>query len=192
MSGNRSTKPSSPQRVSTSAPPAARMRAADSHGPRNVNAAAERCEDADAPVAEFVAAAFDDDGAIVGNLAGGGFLVVEKLEEVFGCVRIEIVFRDEACEGGRFWHGSQFTDKSADATAEFERAARAIALPEWHFAGFARGGFNEDAIMRDVDDAPGRCAQDERFVGMRLEDHLFVEFAHSNGFAFGLWARKTP
>src|SRR5206468_3758999 len=42
----------------------------DRHRPRRVDAAAERREDADAPVAEVVENALDDDGAIVGNGAG--------------------------------------------------------------------------------------------------------------------------
>ena len=37
------------------------------HGPGGVNAVAEGSEDADAPVAEFVADALDDDVAIIGN-----------------------------------------------------------------------------------------------------------------------------
>ena len=52
---------------------------ADGHGPGNVDAAAEGREDADAPVAELVAAALDDDGAVVGDRAGGCFLVGEEL-----------------------------------------------------------------------------------------------------------------
>ena len=37
------------------------------HGPGGMNAVAERSKDADAPVAELVADAFDDDVAIIGN-----------------------------------------------------------------------------------------------------------------------------
>ena len=40
--------------------------------------------------------------------------------------------------------------------------------------------------MRDVDDAPGGCAEDECLVRVRLEDHLFVEFAHAHGLAFAV------
>ncbi len=40
------------------------------HRPGSVNAAAKGSEDADAPVAEFVAAALDDDVAIIGHSDG--------------------------------------------------------------------------------------------------------------------------
>ena len=41
------------------------------HGPRGMNAAAKRRQDADAPVAQLVAAALDQDRPIVGHDAGG-------------------------------------------------------------------------------------------------------------------------
>ena len=113
---------------------------ADGHGPWNVNAAAEGREDADAPVAELVADALDDDGAVVGDLAGGGFLIGEELEQVFGGVGVEVVFGDEAGEGGGLGQGAEFADQRADAAAEFERAAGTVAFPERHFAGLAGSG----------------------------------------------------
>ena len=151
-----------------------------------MNAAAEGREHADAPVAELVADALDDDGAVVGDLAGGGFLIGEELEEVFGGVGVEIVFGDEARERGGLGQGAQFANQSADAAAEFERAAGAIAFPERHFAGLAGSGHDEDAVVGDVFNAPGGGAEDEGLVGVRLEDHLFVEFADADGFAFGV------
>ncbi len=48
---------------------------ANGHGPGNVDAAAEGGEDADAPVAQFVAGALDHDGPVIGDLAGSGFLI---------------------------------------------------------------------------------------------------------------------
>ena len=55
LSGKRSTNPSSPHIASTSAPPAGANAAGDRHGPGRVNAAAERRQHADAPVAQLVA-----------------------------------------------------------------------------------------------------------------------------------------
>ena len=159
---------------------------ADGHGPGNVDAAAKGREHADAPVAQLVADTLDDDGAVVGDLAGGGFLVGEKLEQIFGGAGVEVVFGDEAGEGGGFGQGAELADESADAAAEFERAAGAVALPERHFAGLAGGGSDEDAVVGDVDDAPGGCAEDEGLVGVGLEDHLFVELADAHGFALGV------
>ena len=159
---------------------------ADRHGPGNVDAAAEGREDADAPVAQFVAAALDDDGAVVGHCAGGGFLIGEELEQVFGGAGVEIVLGDEAGERGGLGQGAQFADQRADAAAELERAAGAVAFPEGHFAGLAGSGVDEHAVVGDFDDAPGGCAEDEGLAGVALEDHLFVEFADADGLAFAV------
>ena len=151
-----------------------------------MDAAAERCEHADAPVAEFVAAALDDDSAVVGHRAGRGFLVGEKLHQVFRGSGIEIVFADEAVQRGRFRQPAEFTDQRTDPAAEFERTAWAVALPERHFAGLAGGGRHENAVVGDLDDTPGGCAEDEGLAGMAFEDHLFVEFAYAHGLSFAV------
>ena len=41
----------------------------------------------------------------------------------------------------------------------------------------ARGGRDDDAVVRDLLDAPGRRAEQERLAGARLVDHLLVELA---------------
>ena len=156
------------------------------HGPGNVDAAAEGSENADAPVAEFVAGALDDDGAVIGDLAGRGFLIGQELKQILGRAGVEVVLRDKASEGGGFRKGAQFADQCADAAAEFERAAGSVAFPERHLAGLAGSGRNENAVVRDVLDAPGRGAEDEGLVRVRLEDHLLVEFADAYRFAFGV------
>ena len=186
VSGKRRTKPSSPQRVSTSGPPAARMRAltAMAQGmwmrlPKGV-----RTQTRQSPSSSRTA--LDDDGAVVGDLAGGGFLIGEELEEIFGGAGIEIVLGDEAGERGGLGQGAEFADERADAAAELERAAGAVAFPEGHFAGLAGSGGDEDAVVGDFDDAPGGCAEDEGLAGMALEDHLFVELADADGLAFAV------
>jgi hypothetical protein len=111
--------------------------------------------------------------------------------QIFRCAGIEVVLADEASERSGFGQGAQFAHQSADAAAKLERAARTIAFPERHFAGLARRGSNQNAVVRDFDDAPGGCAEDEGLAGMGLEDHFFIELADADGFAF-VWARKTP
>ena len=130
--------------------------------------------------------ALDHDGAVVGDLAGGGFLVGEKLEQVFGGVGVEVVFGDKAREGRGLRQTAQFANQSADAAAEFERSTRTIAFPEGHFARLAGSGHDEHAVVGDVLNAPGGGAEDEGLVGVGLEDHLLVEFANADGFAFGV------
>ena len=128
---------------------------ADRHGPGNVDAAAEGREHANPPVAQLVAAAFDDHGAIVGNGAGGGFLIGKKLHQVFGRAGIEVVLSDETRQGSRLGQRAEFAYQRADAAAKLQRAAGAVALPERHFAGLAGSGRHQHAIMGDFDDAPG-------------------------------------
>ncbi len=72
----------------------------DGHRPGGVDAAAERRQHADAPVAELVAAAFDHDGAVVGHGAGGFGLIGEIPDEVFRSLLVEIVMADEALDRG--------------------------------------------------------------------------------------------
>ena len=95
------------------------------HSPGSVDAIAEGSEDADAPVAELVADALDDDVAIIWN--GGGYicLIGEELEEIFGGLGVEVVFADEAADGRVRREGAEFADERADAAAEFEGTASA-------------------------------------------------------------------
>ena len=130
---------------------------------------------------ELVADAFDDDGAVVGDGLGGELLVGQVAHDVFGGEGVEVVVAGEAKEGDGARGVAEFADEGADATAEFERAAGLIAMPEGHFAGFARGGRDEDAVVGDLVDAPGGRAEDEGFAGAGFKDHLLIEFADANG-----------
>jgi hypothetical protein len=105
-----------------------------------VDAVAEGGEDADAPVAELVADALDDDGAVVGTtIVVTACLVGEELEEVFRGLRVEVVFADQAADGGVRRERAKFADESADAAAEFEGPAGLIAVPEGQLARLPLG-----------------------------------------------------
>lgn len=147
-------------------------------------AAAEGGENADAPVAEFIARALDDDGAVVGHGTCGSLLIIEEGEQVLSGNGIEVVLRDESreCCGAR--HFTQLTDEHSDAEAELKRPTCAVAFPERHFAGFAGSRLDKDAVVCNLCDAPGGCSKDERLVGACLKDHLFVKLANADGFAF--------
>src|SRR5690606_16285831 len=84
----------------------------------------------------------------------------------------------------------QLAARTPDRAPELERPARAIAAPEWHLAGLARGGRDQHAVDRDVLDAPGARAEQEHVAGARLEHHLLVELADAH--ALAPVARKTP
>ena len=61
--------------------------------------------------------------------------------------------------------------------AELQRPAGGVALPERHLARLARRRRDEHAVVRDLLDAPGRGAEQERLADAALEDHLLVELA---------------
>jgi hypothetical protein len=159
--------------------------AGDRHGPGRVNAAAERGEHADAPIAHFVARALDHDGAVIWNRGGGNFLVSEKADKVFRRHGIEIVLAGQAAQRGIARHVSQFAHQLADAAAKLERPAGVVPMPERHLARLAGRRRNQHPVVRDLIDAPGRRAQDEGVAGPAFKDHLFVELAHADGLAFG-------
>ena len=150
-----------------------------------MDASTERRQHADPPVAELVAAAFDHDRAIVGHGSGGGDLVGEIPHQVLGRLLIEIVMIDEARDRGRWRQAAKRANHLADVAAQFERAAGSIRLPERHLARLSWRGRDDDAVVRDLFDAPGRCAKQEGFPRPALEDHLLVELADSRaGTAF--------
>ena len=97
---------------------------ADGHAPRRVDASAERSENADAAVAEFVAAGFDDDVLIVGDAAGGDGLIFEIAEKIFGGVGVEAVIRDERAEGDGARLREKFARHGADFVGRIRRGGR--------------------------------------------------------------------
>ena len=141
-----------------------------------MDAAAERRQQADAPVAELVEAALDDDRAVVRDGAGGG-LVVEIAQHRFGRGGVEIVLADETIDGRAARHAAQLAHELADRVAEFDRASGLVAVPERHLARFAGRRRDQDPVVRDLFDAPGRGAERERLADLRLEHHLLVELA---------------
>ena len=150
----------------------------DRHRPRRVHRRAERAEHADPPVADLVAEALDDDGAVVGHDAGGLGLLVEVLQQVRRGERVErVVARAAARWPAPVVELAQLADERAERPAELERAARPVAVPERHLARLARRRRDGDPLERDVLDPPRRRAEHERLAGPALVDHLLVELA---------------
>ena len=81
-SGRWSAIPSSDQSDCTSRPSDSRSRVADRHRPGRMHPAAERRQDADAPVADLVAEALDDDRLVRGDGAGRRLLLAQEGEQV--------------------------------------------------------------------------------------------------------------
>jgi hypothetical protein len=72
-----------------------------------VYAAAKRCQNTHAPVAELIADALDHDGAIVWNLDRRELLIGEIAEDVLSGLLIEIVVFHESRDRERARHVAQ-------------------------------------------------------------------------------------
>ena len=139
-------------------------------------AASERRQQAHPPVAELVEASLDHQRPVVWDCAGCR-LIVEIAQEIFRGGRLEVVLGDQAVDGGRPGHAAEFANQAADGVAELHRPSTLIAVPEGHLARLARRGGDEDAVVGDLFNAPGRGAESERLADLRLEHHFLVELA---------------
>ena len=149
------------------------------HRPGGMDASAEWREHADAPVAELVPAALDEDRVIVGHDPGGSGLIGQIPHQVLRGPLIEIVMLHQPldCSCGR--QMPQRPHHLADVGAELQRPAGGLGLPERHLAGLARSRRDQHAIVRQLLDSPRRRAEQERLADAALEDHLLVELAHA-------------
>ena len=169
--------PSSDQSDCTSRPSESRSRARERQRPRRVHARAERREDADAPVADLVAEALDDDGAVRRHGAGRVLLLAEEREQVAAARSSSEYSSREPRERLRLAQRDELARRLADRLAQLVRPADALALPERDRARDARRRRDEHPVARDLLDAPRRGAEQERLAGARLVDHLLVELA---------------
>jgi hypothetical protein len=124
-----------------------------------VDASAPRRQHADAPVAELVAHAFDENRSGVGHHACRRFLIVQVLQQVFSRELVEIVLACQLVDGGGRRQAQHLADQPSYSEAELERPSRLIALPERHFPRLAGSGGDQHAVVRDLRDPPGRCAE---------------------------------
>ena len=130
----------------------------------------------EAPVAELVAEPLDDDGAVVGHVAGGRALLVEVGEQVVGGPGVEAGSHDPGARRLGV-EGAKLADEGAHALAELGWPAEGVALPERQPAGLSGGGRDQDPVVGDVLDAPGGRAEREDVADAGLVDHLLVELA---------------
>ena len=161
----------------------------DGDAPGGVHAAAERGQDANAAVAQIVAANFDDDVLVAGNLLGGEFLVFEILQQISGRVGVKAVLFGELGKSHRPRQGEQFAGHFSNLFAKFGGATRSIAMPEWHFPGLPRRGRYQHAVVGNIFDSPGARAENDRVAGSAFENHFFIEFADAR--AFGRPSQKN-
>ena len=105
-----------------------------------MHAAAERRQDADAPVADLVAEPLDDDGAVRRHRTRRICLVTQKGEQVARGDLLEQELALQALDRGVVRERRQLARGGADLLAELERPADALAFPERHGAGQPRCG----------------------------------------------------
>ena len=105
-----------------------------------MHAAAERRQNADAPVADLVAETLDDDRAVGRDGAGRIGLVAQEGEQVARGDLLEQELALQALDRGVVRERRQLARGGADLLAELERPADALAFPERHGAGQPRCG----------------------------------------------------
>ena len=126
-----------------------------------MDAAAERREHAQAPVADLVAELLDDERLVGGHDPRRRLLFAQICEEVGGGARIEVVLGGERL--GVL--GDRLAGEGADRAAELGRAPDTVAAPERNRAGNAGGRDDDDAVAGDLLNPPGGRAEQERLPG---------------------------
>ena len=141
--------------------------------PGGVHAPAEGREHAEAPVADLVAEALDDDRAVARHDARRVALLAQEGRQVAGGALVEVVLGGELLGVAV----DRLPRERADRGAELLRAADAVALPERHGARGAGSRGHDHAVARDLLDPPGGGAEQEGLARPGLVDHLLVELA---------------
>ena len=153
---------------------------ADRQRPRRVDRRPERGVDDQPPVAQLVTEAFDQHGAVVGQVAGGLALLGEVGEQVR---RAPVVQAGGAGPGrARLGIGGATSRRNAPSArpsstgrpgeSPFQNGIRPIS---------PGAGRHQDPVVGDVLDAPGRRAEQEHVADPRLVDHLLVQLADAPG-----------
>src|SRR5690242_16192833 len=115
-----------------------------------MNAAAERCQHADAPISQFVAAPFDQDGPVVRDDPCRRGLIGEIPEQVLSRLTVEIVVFHEPLNCGRRRHVPYRSNQFADLSSELERTPCRVGLPERHLSRFTGSWRNEYTVVGNL------------------------------------------
>ena len=165
-----------PQRMRLDAVLLAQQRS-QCESPGRMYARAEGREHAQAPVADLVAEALDDDRAVGGQDAGGRLLLPQVLHQRAGGALVAGVQPGQPLHGALVVQRRELALQPPDGAPELDGTPGLLALPEWHLCGLAGRGGDDHAIALDLLDAPRRGAQQEDLALARLVHHLLVELA---------------
>ncbi len=145
--------------------------------------AAERRQQHEAPVAELVAEPLDDDPLVRWQGPGRLALVLEIGDEVLGSPGIEVVELAQSADRRRpaarapAEIGLDLRHECPERSAELDRPADGIAVPERQLAGNARRRRDGDPVVRDLLDPPAARPERDHLAGPALVDHLLVQLA---------------
>ena len=117
-----------------------------------MHAPAVRRQQADAPIADLVAEALDDDRPIGGHGARGRLLLAQERDEVLGRARIEVVVGGEHLERVLVIERDELARRPADRLAQLVRPADAFPLPERHGTWHARRGRSRHRRLNTASD----------------------------------------
>ena len=163
-SGNRTTKPSSVQMVSTSMPSCSRIARRRGHGPGDEHRrrrSGERTQTRQSPSSSLERSTTTV--PVVRDGACGGALVGQDTGAGSRRPLVQVVLaRPGAIEASSRGSSRQLADQPADAPAQLQRASGAVALPEGHLPRLAWRGRDQHPVVRDLLDAPGRGAEVRR------------------------------
>ncbi len=165
--------PSSDQIASASSPQLVTQPRAEREAPGGVHTTAVRRQHAQSPVADLVAEALDDDGAIRRDHARGVLLLAQERLQVARGELVEVVVGRQL----RGLHLQRAAREPADLDSKLLRPADRVAVPEGDRTGCARRGGHDHAVAADLLDPPGRRAEQEGLARPRLVDHLLVQLA---------------
>ena len=162
----------------------------DGHGPRLVNASAERGVHDDAPIAVFLPTTFHDEFTVVGHDASRFALFGQQCGQIADGVAVKSVVPQSPlrrCGEFRFSDGAvrsggQFTAQLADETsfrhAEMVITSILVAMPERQTSRAPGSRQHHDTVVGDLLDLPCRSAQGDDVPDPGFVDHLLIQLPH--------------
>ena len=128
------------------------------------------------PVAKLVAKALDEQGAVIGQLAGGLALLVHVGHEV-RCRPLIETGGAQSLFDHRLLAVGDGADECPHCLAEFGRSSERVTMPERQPARLTRRRAHEHPIVRDLLDPPTARPEGDHLADPRFVDHLLVELA---------------
>ncbi len=159
--------------------------------PGRVHARPQRRQDAHAVVTQLVTEALHRDGAIRRQRPGRLALVLHIAPQVARRAHLQLVLAAQPVDRIGLAERAQLAHEHPHGAAQLDGSPHALAAPERHHAGLTRGRLDDDAVARDLDDAPARGAEQEGLPGPRLVHHLLVELADARAVMPEIHAEKA-